>query len=98
MPAGVLTVTSTAPLALGGGLVTVSWVSLTTVRLVPGTEPNMTDVAPVKPAPVTVTVSPPPAAPLIGLIPVTTGIERRLVAPSTICWRWFMMAGPGQFG
>ena len=59
VPAGEVTVTSTAPLALGAGLVTVSWVSLTTFRFVAAIDPKLTAVAPVNPVPVTVTVSPP---------------------------------------
>ena len=55
-------VTGVSP-ASGAGLVTVSWLSLTTARLVPGTSPNSTDVTPDRPVPVTVTVSPPAAAP-----------------------------------
>ena len=38
-----------------------------------GVAPNRTDVAPVKSYPVTVTAFPPPAGPLVGWRPVTTG-------------------------
>ena len=68
-----VTVTSTVPLTLGAGLVTVIWLSLSTEKPLAGTDPKPTAVAPVKPVPATVTLSPPPAAPLDGLTPVTTG-------------------------
>src|SRR5215472_9541100 len=71
VPAGVTTVTSTAPLP--AGLVAVICVSEITVSALALLAPNRTDVAPVNPLPVTVTVVPPPASPLAGLIAVTTG-------------------------
>jgi hypothetical protein len=72
VPAGVTTVTSTVPL-LPAGLVAVICVSETTVIALALLAPNRTAVAPVNPLPVTVTVVPPPAPPLVGLIAVTTG-------------------------
>ena len=71
VPAGVTTVTSTVPLP--AGLVAVICVSETTVIALALVAPNPTDVAPVNPLPVTVTVVPPPASPLVGSIAVTTG-------------------------
>ena len=44
-----------------------------TTRPVPAVIPNLTDVAPVNPVPVTVTVVPPAAGPPVGEIPVTVG-------------------------
>ena len=73
VPAGVVTVTSTAPLAVAGGLVTVSWVSPATARFVAATVPKRTPVALVKPLPVTVTGVSPASGPVAGLTPVTTG-------------------------
>jgi hypothetical protein len=67
-----VTVTSTVPAACGGE-VTVIDVSELTVKLVAGTLPKFTAVAPVKPVPVTVTVVPPPVVPELGLTPVTDG-------------------------
>jgi len=71
VPPGVTTVTSTWPVP--AGLTAVIWVSLFTVTLVAPVAPKPTPVAPVNPVPVIVTVSPPAAAPLLGLIPVTVG-------------------------
>ena len=51
----------------------VSEVSLATARFVAATVPKFTADALVKPVPVTVTGSPPPADPLVGLTWVTTG-------------------------
>lgn len=70
MPLGVTTVTSTVPLP--GGLVAVISVSETTVIAAPE-PPNSTFVAPVKPLPVMVTLSPPAPVPLAGEIAVTCG-------------------------
>ena len=61
VPAGVVTVTSTAPLASAGELVTVSWVSLPPGWMAAATVAKLTAVAPVNPEPVTVTLSPPAA-------------------------------------
>jgi hypothetical protein len=58
---------------LPAGEVAVICVSLTTVIPVAAFAPKFTAVAPVKPVPAMVTLSPPAAAPLVGLIPVTAG-------------------------
>ncbi len=69
-----MTVTSTVPLVVAGGLVTISAMSLSTSRLVTGgAPPKVTSVAPVKPLPVTLTLTPPASRPLAGLRPSTTG-------------------------
>lgn len=51
----------------------VIWVEETTLRLVPGVVPKLTAVAPVNPAPVTVTAVPPVTCPVVGEMPVTVG-------------------------
>ena len=56
VPAGVVTVTSTAP-ALPAGVIAVIWVAPLTVKAVAGAAPNMTEVAPVRAEPVIVTGS-----------------------------------------
>jgi hypothetical protein len=56
----------------------VSCESDTTVKLVAGVAPNDTDVAPVNPEPVTVTVVPPAAGPEDGLTAVTAGGETQV--------------------
>jgi NADPH:quinone reductase-like Zn-dependent oxidoreductase len=63
---------STVPVPAGE--VAVIWVSLATVTAVAAVVPKFTAVAPVNPLPVTVTLSPPAAAPLVGLSPVTVGV------------------------
>ncbi len=71
VPLGVTTVTCTVPVPAGE--VTVRLVSLTTLSEVPAVAPKLAAVAPVNPVPLTVTVVPPPAGPLVGLTPVTVG-------------------------
>jgi hypothetical protein len=71
VPAGVVTVTPTAPVPEGLSAVIV--VSLTTVTFVAAVVPKSTAVAPVKLVPVIVTRVPPAAGPLVGLSPVTAG-------------------------
>jgi hypothetical protein len=71
VPAGVVTVTGTAPDPAGD--VTVIWVADTTVTAVPGELPNSTEVAPVNPVPVMVTTVPPAAGPVAGLSETTVG-------------------------
>jgi hypothetical protein len=66
VPTGVVTVTSTAPPAFDEGQITVGCESLATARFVAAAEPKLTPVAPAKPLPVTVTLSPPAADPLAG--------------------------------
>ena len=73
VPAGVVTVTSTVPMALAAGAVAVIVVSLTTVKEVAGLEPKLTAVAPRKSVPVMVTLVPPVSGPLLGLRAVTVG-------------------------
>jgi len=55
------------------GLVAVIWVSASTFRAAALVGLKPTSVAPVKPDPVMVTVSPPAASPLEGEMPVTAG-------------------------
>jgi hypothetical protein len=57
------------------GEVAVIWVSLSTVIAVAAVVPKFTAVAPVNRLPVTVTLSPPAAAPFVGLMPLTSGDE-----------------------
>ena len=68
-----MTVTSTVPVLVTAGLLTVIWVSLTMVNLLAGDFPNDTLVAPVKPVPVIVTLVPPVVYPPDGLMLVTAG-------------------------
>src|SRR5438034_6633049 len=65
VPAGVVTVTSTAPSAWAGATA-VMVESLTAVKLAAAVVPNVTAVAPVKPEPVIVTAEPPAAGPACG--------------------------------
>jgi hypothetical protein len=73
VPAGVVTVTSTVPMAVAAGAVAVIVVSLTTVKDAAAVEPKLTAVAPRKSVPVMVTRVPPTSGPLVGLTAVTTG-------------------------
>src|ERR1700687_1307831 len=70
--AGVVTVTSTIP-AAWAGLTAVICVSETMVKLVAAVVPKLTEVTPVNPDPLTVTVVPPAMDPEFGLTPVTDG-------------------------
>ena len=72
VPPGVVTATSTAPMAFAG-VTHVTDVALTTVTDVAAVPPNVTVDAPVKFVPVSVTVVPPAVAPLIGLSDVMVG-------------------------
>ncbi len=83
VPPAVVTVTSTLPL-LPAGLTTVIWVSLSTLKLLAVVEPNETLVAPVKPEPVIVTLVPPAAGPLVGVIPDTIGLGIGAVVGETV--------------
>ena len=74
VPPGVVTVISTVPVPAGDFMV--REVGEATTRTVPAVDPNLTDVAPVKPVPVTVTVVPPAAGPPVGEIPVTVGMAK----------------------
>ncbi len=71
VPPGVGTITSTMPFPVG--LTTVICVSLTMVKFVTAAAPNETLVAQLNPLPVMVTLVPPPAGPLIGLMLDTDG-------------------------
>src|SRR5271169_6479792 len=103
VPPGVVTVTSTAPAAPAGD-VTVIWVLLATLRLVPRLEPKCTAVAPVKFVPVTVTLVPPAIGPPVGLIPVTVGptlaVIRAATTTETPAGLWVVLGvtAPDTFG
>jgi hypothetical protein len=71
VPPGPVTVTSTAP-AGPAGTVTERAVSESTVKEA-GVSPNATQLAPVKPVPVTASTGPPRVLPAVRLSPVTTG-------------------------
>ena len=75
VPPVVVTVTSTVPADSAGdtALIDVTPLMVCTLKLAAFVDPNFTDVAPVKLVPETVTVVPPPTAPLVGLSFVTVG-------------------------
>ena len=74
VPPGVTTVTSTVPEPAGEvAVIDVAEIAITLVALA---APNLTAVAPVKLVPVMVTVVPPVAGPLVGLMLVTVGAAR----------------------
>jgi len=72
-PPAVVTWTSTTAPGVPGGLTAVICESLTTLIVVAAAVPKLTVEAPLKRAPVSVTVVPPAEGPLLGLIPVTEG-------------------------
>ena len=72
LPAGVVTMTLTAP-AAPTGVVAVIVVASTTATLVAAAPPKVTLVAPVKVVPVMVTLVPPAVGPEFGLTEVTVG-------------------------
>jgi hypothetical protein len=72
VPPGVVTITSTRPVACAG-VTAVMVVALMTVTPVAAPPPNVTLVALVKLVPVMVTAVPPSVDPLLGLTPVTVG-------------------------
>ena len=72
VPTGVVTVTCTVPSNSAGDTAVIDVGELTT-KLVALTDPNLTDVAPVKPVPVIVTDVPPAVGPEFGLTLVTVG-------------------------
>src|SRR5208283_4001145 len=74
VPPGVVTVTSTVPVPAGDFMVREVGEAMS--RPVPAVDPNLTDVAPVKPVPVTVTVVPPVRGPAPGVMPVTVGMAK----------------------
>jgi hypothetical protein len=74
VPVPMVLVTDTVTLpAVPAGLTALMVVELVTVYDVAAVAPNFTAVAPVRPVPVMVTVVPPAAGPLVGLIDETVG-------------------------
>jgi hypothetical protein len=73
VPPALTTVTSAVP-RLPAGAVAEIVVALVTVK-VAEVEPNLTEVAPVKPVPVIVTAVPPAGTPATGLTEDTVGID-----------------------
>jgi hypothetical protein len=87
VPAGVVTVTSTAPV-LPAGEVAAICVRLDTVKNEAVLEPKWTAVAPVKFVPVTVTDVPPAVDPPVGDTPLTVGGDRGVAElPLMAAWR-----------
>jgi hypothetical protein len=96
VPLAVATVTSTTP-AEPAGATAVTWVALFTVNDVAATDPNRTDVAPVRLLPVIVTLVPPAVGPVVGLMADTTGagggdpkvnrsaVDVALIPPLAVC-------------
>ena len=82
VPPDVVTVTSTTPVP--AGLVAVMAVALFTVKPAAAVLPKLTAVEPVKFVPVIVTLVPPVAGPLAGLMEVTTGVASVAVPVSEI--------------
>ena len=72
VPPPVVIVISTVLAAIAGD-VAVIWLALLTVKLVAAVEPNLTAVAPVKPAPVMTTDVPPAIDPIFGVTEEITG-------------------------
>jgi hypothetical protein len=70
VPDGVVTTTSTVPVPAGD--VAVIDESEFTVKVVAAADPNLTEVAPVNPLPITLTTVPPAAGPAFGETPETT--------------------------
>lgn len=73
VPAGVVTVTPTAPVAATAGAVTRIDVAEVTLKPVAGVVPNFTAVAPVRFVPVMVTTVPPRVDPVAGDSAVIVG-------------------------
>jgi hypothetical protein len=73
VPPGVVTAMATRPPSCAAGVLAVIEVSLITTTLVAGWPPNLTDVAPVNPVPVMVTLVPPDGGPAVGATLLTTG-------------------------
>jgi hypothetical protein len=90
VPAGVVTVTSTAPVP-SDGLTARICVSLATVTFAEAFEPNCTDVAPVNPEPVITRLVPP--APLVGLTPETAGKTALVESGSAIVLPQYVYMG-----
>ena len=72
VPPAVVTVTSTVP-TLPAGEMAVMDIAELTVKLLAATEPNITDVAPLKLIPRMVTEVPPEVLPLVGEMELTVG-------------------------
>ena len=72
-PPAVLTITPTAPAVVRAGVIQVIVVLFTTLREVAAIPPNVTEVAPVNPIPVIVTLVPPVVLPVNCEIPVIFG-------------------------
>ena len=81
VPSGVVTVTSTVPVAAGA--TAVIWLALFTVKLCAGAVPKLTAVVPVKLIPEIVTEVPPWVDPELGLTAVTVG-EVAVVPPAAM--------------
>ena len=77
VPAGVVTLTQAAP-AVPDGVVAEIAVALMTVRPVAAVPPMSTEVAPVNPVPIIVTVVPPATGPYVGVMLVKVGRGRGL--------------------
>src|SRR5260221_302341 len=71
-PDGVVIVTSTVP-ADSWGSTAVIWVAELMTKEAAATDPNFTDVAPVRLVPVTMTLVPPAVEPEVTLSPLTVG-------------------------
>src|SRR5690606_10046340 len=71
-PLGEVITTSAGP-AVPAGVVTVIWVSESTVNDVPAVPSNVTPVAPVNPVPVIVTTVPPVVGPSVGVSELIAG-------------------------
>src|SRR5207302_848471 len=78
VPNGVVTVMCTVPASSAGDTAVITWSGVFTslVKDAASVDPNFTDVAPVKPVPVIVTVVPPAVGPAVGLTEVTVGASR----------------------
>ena len=72
-PSLVDTITPTSPATTPAGVLQVIVVGLNTKRLVAGIPPNVTEVAPVNPIPVILTIVPPDLVPNFGKIAETKG-------------------------
>ncbi len=91
VPAGVVTTTSTDPEP--GGERAVIWVELSTVNEGATMSPKLTVVAPVKSAPVIVTLVPPLTVPVDGLTPVTVGATGGAAAQIAVTVVWRSLVG-----
>ena len=82
VPVPAALVTLTAPVVAPVGTTAVSWMSETTVNVVAFVPLKATDVAPVKPAPFTVTVV--PTLPLVGVNELIEGAVKTLKLPALV--------------